>query len=617
VKEAVRIELLSPAGTPQIGIEAVKHGADAVYIGALRFGARSQAGNDIEGIAELASFAHKYGARVYVTVNTILKDSELSIARDLIWDLYSAGADAVLVQDMAILKMDLPPIALHASTQMHVDSIEKVRFLRDCGFSRVVLARELTLQEITAIHAACPDVELECFVHGSLCVSYSGHCYASEALFGRSANRGCCAQFCRLPFTLTDSEGTPLAGSGHYLSLKDMNRSARLEELIEAGVVSFKIEGRLKDVTYVKNVTAAYSERLNSIISSRNDLMRASEGYCSYTFMPDPVKSFNRGFTDYMLDGQRSDISSSITPKSKGEPMGKVLMHGPGWIKVQDGSLFSNGDGICMISSTGLSFGCRVNRVEGNRLWLYASEGVSEQGLHIQDGMELFRNFDCSLDKTLRKESAVRRIPVDMTLREYPEGYVLSVSDSAGNCAEYAVQCPIEEARTLQAANIVRQLSKLGATIYETRKVNLELDGDRFIPVSALSALRHGAVDNLDRKRAETYRRPSQPPRLENPHFLYDRLTYMDNVYNSEAVRFYREHGVLSVEPAFEASHQRDVAIMVCKHCIKYSMGWCLKHGGTAVPGKEPIYLKSSDGNTFKLYFNCRDCVMTVLNSRL
>ena len=293
-----RIELLAPARNLECGLEAVKHGADAVYIGAARFGARAAAGNSIDDIAALASFAHQYYARVYVTVNTVLKDSELADTEALIWELYKVGVDAILVQDTAILRMNLPPIALHASTQMDVRSIEKVRFLADCGFSRVVLARELSLEDIRAIHKACPDVELECFVHGALCVSYSGQCYASEHCFGRSANRGECAQFCRLPFDLIDSEGKVMARGKHLLSLKDMCRIDNLEELLDAGIVSMKIEGRLKDASYVKNVTAAYSSRLNAILEHRKEYRRASSGLVRYSFSPDVAKSFNRGFTD-------------------------------------------------------------------------------------------------------------------------------------------------------------------------------------------------------------------------------------------------------------------------------------------------------------------------------
>ena len=334
MKQVRDIELLAPAKNPECGIEAIKHGADAVYIGADSFGARAAAGNSIEDIARLVEYAHNYYARVYVTVNTILKEEELETAQKLIWELYKIGVDAILVQDMAILQMLLPPIALHASTQADVRSVEKVRFLAEAGFSRVVLARELSLDEIIAIHNACPDVELECFVHGALCVSYSGQCYASQYCFGRSANRGECAQFCRLPFSVTDAEGNLLIQEKYPLSLRDMNRLQQIEKLLDAGVVSFKIEGRLKDLTYVKNVTAAYRKEIDKILKRRVEYARASSGFVEYNFEPQPEKSFNRGFTEYFLNGRDNSVWSLDTPKAVGEPMGRVRVCGRNWLTI-------------------------------------------------------------------------------------------------------------------------------------------------------------------------------------------------------------------------------------------------------------------------------------------
>ena len=609
MKEGRTIELLAPAKNVECGIEAIKHGADAVYIGAGRFGARQAAGNSVEDIAQLAGFAHFYGAKVYVTVNTILKDSELADAEKLIWQLYEAGADALLVQDMAVLRMKLPPIALHASTQCDVRSADKVRFLADCGFTRVVLARELSLDEIRSIHEACPDVELECFVHGALCVSYSGQCYASQYCFGRSANRGECAQFCRLKFDLVDSDGNTLIAGKHLLSLRDMNRMAYLEELMDAGVCSFKIEGRLKDVQYVKNVTAAYSQAVEKVLVRRREFVRASSGHSVPHFTPDVNRSFNRGFTDYFLHGRTDDIYSFGTPKSIGEKMGPVKEVGRGWIKVSGFKAFHNGDGLCFFNRAGELEGYRVNRVEGNRVFLFL-EGVDMPS--ITAGTELYRNYDLEFEKVLSKESATRKIGVDILFEETADGYKVTFTDEDGLKSSAEAEWKKEDARTPQQENIRTQLSKTGNTGFEVQDVEIRLEGERFIPSSLLSDLRRQATAGLEKTRLDSYVRPAVGASA-NPVYPVSQLTYLGNVMNAQARTFYQDHGVKNIDDAFEKNTPDSGVIMFCRHCIKNAMGLCTKNPRRDMKVQEPLWLVSQDGRRFRLRFDCSKCQMEIM----
>ena len=609
MKEGRTIELLAPAKNLECGIEAIKHGADAVYIGAGRFGARQAAGNSVDDIAQLTRFAHFYGAKVYVTVNTILKDSELSDAEKLIWQLYEAGADALLVQDMAVLRMKLPPIALHASTQCDVRSADKVRFLADCGFTRVVLARELSLAEISDIHKACPDVELECFVHGALCVSYSGQCYASQYCFGRSANRGECAQFCRLKFDLEDAGDNVIIKGKHLLSLRDMNRMAYLEELMDAGVCSFKIEGRLKEVSYVKNVTAAYSQAIEKVLMRRSEFVRASSGRSVPHFTPDVSRSFNRGFTDYFLHGRTDDIYSFGTPKSIGEKMGPVKEVGRGWIKVSGFKAFHNGDGLCFFNRAGELEGYRVNRVEGNRVFLFL-EGADMPSLAV--GTELYRNYDLEFEKVLSKESATRKIGVDILFEETADGYKVTFTDEDGFKAETEVEWKKEDARTPQQDNIRMQLGKMGNTGFEVQNVEIKLDGERFIPSSLLSDMRRQATAVLEKTRLDAYVRPAVGASA-NPVYPVSQLTYLGNVMNAQARTFYQDHGVKNIDDAFEKNTPGSGVIMFCRHCIKNAMGLCTKNPGQDMKVQEPLYLVSQDGRRFRLRFDCSKCQMEIM----
>ena len=609
MKEGRTIELLAPAKNLECGIEAIKHGADAVYIGAGRFGARQAAGNSVDDITELARFAHFYGARVYVTVNTILKDSELADAEKLIWQLYEAGADALLIQDMAVLRMKLPPIALHASTQCDVRSADKVRFLAGCGFTRVVLARELSIDEIRSIHEACPDVELECFVHGALCVSYSGQCYASQYCFGRSANRGECAQFCRLKFDLTDSDDNVIIKGKHLLSLRDMNRMDSLEELMDAGVYSFKIEGRLKDVQYVKHVTAAYSQAIDKVLVRRHEFVRASSGHSVAHFTPDVSRSFNRGLTDYFLHGRTDDIYSFGTPKSIGEKMGPVKEVGRGWLKVSGFKAFHNGDGLCFFNRQGELEGYRVNRVEGNRVFLFLD---SIDMPSIAPGTELYRNYDIEFEKVLSRESATRKIGVDILFREIQSGYEVVMTDEDGYKARAVTEWKKENARTPQEDNIRTQLSKLGGTRFDATDVEIQMEGERFIPSSLLSDLRRQATEKLESQRVESYSRPlAGTP--STPQYPVNELSYLGNVMNAQARTFYQDHGVKTVDDAFEKSQPDSATVMFCRHCIKYALGICTKNRKRDLKIQEPLFLTSQDGRQFRLKFDCSRCQMEIM----
>ena len=609
MKQGKTLELLAPAKNLECGIEAIRHGADAVYIGPARFGARQAAGNSVEDIAELCEFAHRYWAKVYVTVNTILRDDELQDVEKLIWQLYEAGADALLVQDMAVLKMNLPPIALHASTQCDVRSVEKVRFLASCGFTRVVLARELSIHEIREIHEACPDVELECFVHGALCVSYSGQCYASQYCFGRSANRGECAQFCRLKFDLQDAQGKVLVRGRHLLSLKDMNRLDYLEEMADAGVCSFKIEGRLKDVSYVKNIAAAYSRKIDSIVSRRSEYFRASSGHCTYLFDPAPEKSFNRGFTDYFLFGRGADIFSFDTPKSTGERMGTLDGVGRGWLKVSGSGQFHNGDGLCFKGHDGQLQGYRVNRVEGDRVFLFLENG---QMPIVRTGTEIYRNFDQEFEKILSKESASRKIQVRIVLSETPDGFRLLMADEDGVEASVSIEWKKEPAKSSQESNIRTQLSKLGNTPFEAADVRTDMSGNWFIPSSVLSELRRQVSEALEKNRAARRIRPERGTAVRQDYPLAS-LTYLGNVMNASARSFYTEHGVGTVADAFERRLPNGrTAIMFCRHCLRRALGACPK-GNNPVRLDEPLSLCSTDGHRFPLRFDCAHCQMQVL----
>lgn len=600
-----KVELLAPARNLECGIEAINHGADAVYIGAPKFGARAAAVNSLEDIAALVAYAHLYNARIYVTVNTILKDEELKETEEMIWELYRAGVDALIVQDMGITQLNLPPIPLHASTQMDNRTPEKVKFLADAGFRQVVLARELSLREINQIHEACPEVPLEIFVHGALCVSYSGQCYVSQACYGRSANRGECSQFCRLPFNLVDSDDRVIVKDKHLLSLKDLNQSEELEHLLDAGATSFKIEGRLKDVGYVKNVTAAYRQKLDAILSRRPEYVRASSGTCRFDFKPQLDKSFSRGSTHYYLHGRSKDVFSFDTPKSLGEEMGTMKEARGNYLTVAGLKSFNNGDGVCYLDEQGKLQGFRVNRVDGNKL--YPQEMPS-----IKPRTVLYRNFDQEFDRVLSRKSAERKIAVNLTLADHAFGFALTLTDEDQNSATVTLPREKELARTPQAENLKTQLAKLGNTPFEAVRMDIDFTDNWFLPASVLADLRRQAVEKLTAARRTTYCRELTVLRPTTHTYPQTELTYLGNVMNAGAASFYAGHGVQSVAPAFEREKVDEAVLMFCKHCLRYSMGWCPIHQRERSPYKEPYYLVASDGRRFRLEFDCRRCQMKV-----
>ena len=598
-----KIELLAPARNVETAIAAIDSGADAVYIGAAQFGARQAAGNTVEDIARLVEYAHIFGVKVYVTLNTILTDEEIEPAERLITELYKVGVDALIVQDFAITKMNIPPIQLHCSTQMDNCTVEKVRFLAQTGFPRVVLARELSLQQIAEIHKAVPHTELEVFVHGALCVSYSGRCYASQHCFGRSANRGACAQFCRLPFTLVDADGNVIKKDKHLLSLKDMNRSAMLEEMLDAGVTSLKIEGRLKDSSYVKNITAYYRRCLDDIFARRACYTRASYGSVAPHFTPSPAKSFNRGFTNYFLDGKRGDITSFDTPKSIGEYVGRVKFVSRSFFTVTGGT-FNNGDGACFIAPDGKLQGFHINKAEGNRVF-------PQNMPALQPGTILYRNYDCEFERTLSRPLSPRRLSIALEFAATPAGFSLTATTESGITCRVDAAMEKEEARAPQQSNINTQLKKWGNTPFEAYAITIGYGENWFVPSSLLSDMRRRLCDTLAATlRGSHPREPMQP--IAKAPFVSKTIDYTGNVSNSLARAFYTERGVQSVAPAYELQPSEGSPIMYCKHCIKYSMGWCTKTGEKS-PYKEPYYLVSADGRRFRLHFNCKECMMTVV----
>lgn len=607
MKTVRKIELLAPARNLECGIAAVEHGADAVYIGAPKFGARASATNSIEDIAQLVEYAHLYNVRVYVTLNTILYDSELEETESLIRQLYRIGVDALIVQDMGITRLNLPPIPLHASTQTNNRTADKVKFLADAGFKQVVLARELTLDEIRQIHEATP-VALEAFVHGALCVSYSGQCYVSQACFDRSANRGACAQFCRLPFTLLDADGNEVVKDKHLLSLKDLNHSESLEELLDAGITSFKIEGRLKDVSYVKNVTAAYRQKLDKILNKRVEYVRASSGTCHYLFTPQLNKSFSRGSTPYFLNGRIKNIHSFDTPKSLGEEMGRLKEIRGNYMVVAGVKPFNNGDGVCFIDERGKLQGFRVNKVENNRIFPQEMPRIIPKTI-------LYRNLDKEFESLLSRKSSERKIGVEVTLSENNFGYSLNFKDEDDNEVTLSIPCEKETARTPQHDNLKTLLAKLGNTPFEAKRIEINLSGNPFIPASVITEFRRKAVQELINLRRINYRRELVKFQPTTHSFNSSELTYLGNVANKEAAAFYRQHGVEQIQPSYEQQKKEDAALMFCKHCIRYSLGWCKVHQKKDSPYKEPFYLRTTDGKRFRLVFDCKNCQMKVYDA--
>lgn len=604
--KARKIELLAPAKNLECGVEAINHGADAIYIGAPKFSARSAAGNSLDDIKVLAEYAHQYNAKVYVALNTILNEKELHDAETLIWQLYNyAKADALIIQDMGITKLNLPPIPLHASTQMDNRGVEKVKFLEEAGFRQIVLPRELTVDEIRDI-ASQVNTPLEAFVHGALCVSYSGQCYLSQALSGRSANKGACAQYCRLPYTLMDAEGEEVLSKKHFLSMKDLNLSDNLEELLDAGVSSLKIEGRLKDVTYVKNIVAYYRQKLDIIFAQKPQYMRMSSGRSTYTFEPNPEKSFNRGFTKYFLNERSHNMWSLDSPKSVGEPIGKITEITTKYIKINSTIKINNGDGLCFFNNKKELEGLHVNRVEGD--FIYPANIPD-----IKRSTFVYRNYDHEFEKLLSKKSAERKIVTTIELNEISFGYSLQITDEDDNYAILNFEYDKQAAQKDQTENIKNNLSKTGTTIFKVEQVNINLSESRFIPASVLSEWRRFLIDKLLSVRNIRYRQDIAPFKQTYHPFPVKDITYLENVMNDKALSFYEQHQAAVIQPAFEKQSQKDVPLMFTRHCIKQSLGWCPKEQQEKHPHREPFFLIYNN-TKLRLSFNCKDCEMKVFN---
>ena len=611
------IELLAPAKNLECGIAAIDHGADAVYIGASNFGARVAAGNSVEDIEQLCQYAHQYNAKVYVTINTIIYDDEIIQVENLIRKLNDIGVDAILVQDMAILKICnniKSKITLHASTQTDNRNIDKIKWLKQAGFKRAVLARELSLKEINAIHKAVPDIELEVFVHGALCVSYSGACYASEYCFHRSANRGKCAQFCRLKFDLKDGSDNIIQKDKYMLSLKDMCRIHSLKDLLEAGATSLKIEGRLKNVSYVKNVVAAYSQELNRIIASYPDkYKRASNGKTTYSFKPDLSKTFNRGFTDYFLYGRKPGLASVNTPKAIGEFVGSVKEIWHNSFSVSGTKAFSNGDGLCFINENQQLEGFRVNKVVNNRLF------PLKMPENLKPHMALYRNNDQLFENKMSATTAKRKIGVKMFLSASQDYVELTIKDDAGHTATEKISYSSETAKKSQEENMKLQLGKLGNTLYEADEITISPGSEtRFIPSSILAGLRRDTLEKFSHQFQFEHSGDNEslgyilPNKIDTNNSAEE--INIANVANKLARQLYDEIGPKDAPDAFETTkpnRDSETQIMTCRYCIRYEMGYCTKQGRKA-PWQEPLYLVLKDNRKFRLKFDCLNCQMKI-----
>jgi putative protease len=621
------LELLSPARDVGIAREAILHGADAIYIGGPSFGARHNACNEVSEIDELVKFARRYHARVFTTINTILHDDELEPARKLIHQLYDAGVDALIVQDLGVLELDIPPIELHASTQTDIRTLARAKFLDQAGFSQLVLARELNLQEISAI-AAETDAAVEFFIHGALCVAFSGQCNISHAQTGRSANRGDCSQACRLPYTLKDDQGRVVAFEKHLLSMKDNNQSANLRALVEAGVRSFKIEGRYKDMGYVKNITAYYRQLLDEILEDRTDLARASSGRTAHFFVPDPDKTFHRGSTDYFVTDRKVDIGAFDSPTFTGLPVGQVeKVSKRDFIAVTEEPL-SNGDGLnVLVKREVVGFRANVAELKGEfeedgaKRYRYRVEpNEMPEGLfRLRPNHPLSRNLDHNWQQALLKTSAERRIGVRWQAELREQRLQLTAISEEGMSVTVALDGPFGMAnKPEQALDGLRDLlTQLGTTEYHALNVTLDAPQAFFIPNSQLKALRREAIEQLTaariaahprgRRKAET----SPPPVYPESH-----LSFLYNVYNQKARDFYHRHGVQLIDAAYEAHEEPgEVPVMITKHCLRFSFNLCPKQakGVTGVRTKvAPMQLVHGD-EVLTLKFDCKPCEMHVV----
>jgi putative protease len=603
----MKLELLSPAKNLEFGREAINHGADALYIGAPAYGARAAATNTLKDIEALVNYAHLYGSKVFVTTNTLLFDNELVEAVKMIHQLYSIGVDALLIQDMGLLECDLPPIELHASTQCHNASLDRIKFLEQVGFRRVVLARETSLEQMREIRHAT-RLDLEGFVHGALCVSYSGQCYMSQYLNQRSGNRGCCSQPCRSTYDLYNGDGRLLIKEKHLLSLRDFNASQQLRSMIDAGITSFKIEGRLKDLSYAKNITAYYRQLLDSMIEKE---ARASSGTCTFSFFPDPDRTFNRGYTDYFLR-ERQPMANFSTQKSLGKLIGKVTSIGHNSLTVSGTEPLANGDGLCYYDADGHLQGFLVNGVQRRTL-------TPNQMPNLQVGTTLWRNQDQQFEKQLQGRTAERKIGVEMLFDTTPEGFALRLTDEEGLEVTHSITAEHQESRNTTGKEnpIVKQLSKLGNTPFVATAVIDKSQGRYFLPAGTLNQLRREAVEQLIALRINHFH-PTDCPRIDNGSpYPTPTLDYRANIVNDKAELFYKHHGVNTVERGLEQTEDYDgKALMTTKYCLRYELGCCLQGKSNFAPKEDirptdTLVLRNND-RRFRLEFDCGNCQMLI-----
>lgn len=607
-KRLDEIELLAPAKDKQCAITAINSGADAVYIGYQKFGARKQAGNSLDDIREVVEYADKYRAKVHVTLNTIYKDDEIQDVVKVINELYKIGVSAVIVQDMGLLEFDLPPICLHASTQCNNDSLEKVKFLENTGFQRVILPREFSLAEIKNI-SENTDIELEFFVHGALCVSYSGQCYFSYANGGRSANRGECAQPCRKKYSLKSADGKIIAKDKYLLSLKDFNLSERIEELIDAGICSFKIEGRLKDELYVKNVVSYYRSAIDEVLKKKG-LKRASSGKSYPDFVPDVEKSFNRGFTEFYIDGKRKNFCTKDYVKSIGKKVGRVLEVGKNYFVVEKTSeKLMAGDGICFLDRAKELVGTSLQKCDGKRIYPKDMSG-------IKVGTLIYRNLDKAFrEDVLRKETA-RKIQISAKITFAKDKIGLILTDDENKSVETFLSGDFEPAKNelSMRETTVKQISKTGNTEFEVVNVDFENSGIYFVPSGMLNDLRRSAIEKLSKMRKETLIRKKRENQIKIVEYPIKELDYKANIYNGHAQKFYEKRGAKVKEYAAESSkNHTGKELMISRHCIKYTLGLCSKFCKPKENYKQPFRLIDENNKEYLLDFDCQNCKMSVI----
>ncbi len=613
------IELLSPAKNLEIGKAAIETGADAVYIGAESFGARAAAGNNLEEIEELVNYAHIFNAKIYVTVNTVLFDNELKVVEELIHRLYNIGVDALIIQDMGILEMNLPPIPLHASTQMHNLSKEKVDFLNKIGLKRVVFPRELSIDEIAEMHKEVPEIEIESFVHGALCNGLSGQCYLSYELTKRSGNRGECSQPCRSRYDLINAQGKTLVKNKHLLSTKDLNASSYISQMIDSGVRSFKIEGRLKDLDYVKNVTAYYSQEINKcLLNLSNQYSRSSIGKTEIGFTPDVERSFNRGFTSFNLQGKKDKIGDLDTAKAIGKYIGKVADvnlsgRSHNFIQISTKEEIVNGDGLCFFNHNGELEGFLVNKVEPIPEQSLVNI-IPNKNIDIRILTKIYRNFDLQFTKQVEQDKSKRRIGIDFELSETPNGFILKAKDETGLEVEERIETQKQLAKNTENydENLLKQIDKLGNSFFYLKNFTNTSTQKYFFPSSVINSLRRICCDKLIALRKESYKRKESKFEKTDYPYISKQLDYNGNVVNEKAKEFYLRHGVEEIVYGVEKTNKtKDIVLMRSKNCIRYALGQCIIKDKQTPDFDQELFLKDNN-RTYKLSFDCKNCFMDI-----